>query len=149
MRVSFFLSFFLLITKKEMMNYMQFLVAKRASLQEKHFQKDKLGERYYKGKLVLSTAEFQRLDLKIRESLQLFNLYSNGDLRYMTSDKSDFNSITNNTAFELDSSDEEICEDNSSEDSDVSLTLSFNSEESDTSNELCSTTDYESINDDE
>ncbi len=61
-----------------MMNYMQFLVATRASLQDKKSQKNEPCDRFAKGKLVLSTAEIQRLDFKIRESLQQFNLYSKG-----------------------------------------------------------------------
>jgi len=66
----------ILLTKKEMMNYMQFLVATRASLQDKKSQKYEPCDRFAKEKLVLSTAEIQRLDFKMRESLQQFNLYS-------------------------------------------------------------------------
>jgi hypothetical protein len=60
----------ILLTKKELMDYMQFLVATRASSQDTKSRKYELGDRFSKGKLVLSTAKIQRLDLKIRESLQ-------------------------------------------------------------------------------
>ena len=96
-------------------------------------------------KKVLSAAEIQRLYLKIKESLQLFNLYSDGDFINLING-SDFPQENINTEFELESSDEDDnCENDSSDDQTVvSDQLSFNSEsESEVADEQSSTNESE------
>ena len=135
----------ILLTKKEMLNYMQFLVSKRSSLLQfiqKNVQEE---DKFAKGKKILSAAEIQRLHLKIKESLQLFNLYSDGDFINLING-SDIPQENINTEFELESSDEDDnCENDSSDDqTDVSDQFSFNSEsESEVADEQSSTNESE------
>ena len=106
----------ILLTKKEMLNYMQFLVSKRSSLLQFIQQNVQEEDKFVKGKKILSAAEIQRLHLKIKESLQLFNLYSDGDFINLING-SDFPQENINTEFELESSDEDDnCENDSSDD---------------------------------
>ena len=135
----------ILLTKKEMLNYMQFLVSKRSSLLQFIQQNVHEEDKFAKGKKVLSAAEIQRLHLKIKESLQLFNLYSDGDFINLING-SDFPQENINTEFELESSDEDDnCENDSSDDQTVvSDQLSFNSEsESEAADEQSSTNESE------
>ena len=135
----------ILLTKKEMLNYMQFLVSKRSSLLQFIQQNVQEEDKFAKGKKVLSAAEIQRLHLKIKESLQLFNLYSDGDFINLING-SDFPQENINTEFELESSDEDDnCENDSSDDqTDVSDQFSFNSEsESEVADEQSSTNESE------
>ena len=135
----------ILLTKKEMLNYMQFLVSKRSSLLQFIQQNVQEEDKFAKGKKILSAAEIQRLHLKIKESLQLFNLYSDGDFINLING-SDFPQENINTEFELESSDEDDnCENDSSDDqTDVSDQFSFNSEsESEVADEQSSTNESE------
>ena len=135
----------ILLTKKEMLNYMQFLVSKRSSLLQFIQQNVQEEDKFVKGKKILSAAEIQRLHLKIKESLQLFNLYSDGDFINLING-SDFPQENINTEFELESSDEDDnCENDSSDDqTDVSDQFSFNSEsESEVADEQSSTNESE------
>ena len=135
----------ILLTKKEMLNYMQFLVSKRSSLLQFIQQNVQEEDKFAKGKKILSAAEIQRLHLKIKESLQLFNLYSDGDFINLING-SDFPQENINTEFELESSDEDDnCENDSSDDQTVvSDQLSFNSEsESEAADEQSSTNESE------
>jgi Na+-transporting NADH:ubiquinone oxidoreductase subunit NqrC len=135
----------ILLTKKEMLNYMQFLVSKRSSLLQFIQQNVQEEDKFAKGKKVLSAAEIQRLHLKIKESLQLFNLYSDGDFINLING-SDFPQENINTEFELESSDEDDnCENDSSDDQTVvSDQFSFNSEsESEVADEQSSTNESE------
>ena len=135
----------ILLTKKEMLNYMQFLVSKRSSLLQFIQQNVQEEDKFAKGKKILSAAEIQRLHLKIKESLQLFNLYSDGDFINLING-SDFPQENINTEFELESSDEDDnCENDSSDDQTVvSDQFSFNSEsESEVADEQSSTNESE------
>jgi hypothetical protein len=135
----------ILLTKKEMLNYLQFLVSKHSSLLQFIQQNVHEEDKFAKGKKVLSAAEIQRLHLKIKESLQLFNLYSDGDFINLING-SDFPQENINTEFELESSDEDDnCENDSSDDqTDVSDQFSFNSEsESEVADEQSSTNESE------
>ena len=135
----------ILLTKKEMPNYLHFLVSKRSSLLQFIQQNVHEEDKFAKGKKVLSAAEIQRLHLKIKESLQLFNLYSDGDFINLING-SDFPQENINTEFELESSDEDDnCENDSSDDQTVvSDQLSFNSEsESEVADEQSSTNESE------
>ena len=135
----------ILLTKKEMLNYMQFLVSKRSSLLQFIQQNVQEEDKFAKGKKVLSAAEIQRLHLKIKESLQLFNLYSDGDFINLING-SDFPQENINTEFELESSDEDDnCENDSSDDQTVvSDQFSFNSEsDSEVADEQSSTNESE------
>ena len=135
----------ILLTKKEMLNYMQFLVSKRSSLLQFIQQNVQEEDKFAKGKKILSAAEIQRLHLKIKESLQLFNLYSDGDFINLING-SDIPQENINTEFELESSDEDDnCENDSSDDqTDVSDQFSFNSEsESEVADEQSSTNESE------
>ena len=135
----------ILLTKKEMLNYMQFLVSKRSSLLQFIQQNVQEEDKFAKGKKILSAAEIQRLHLKIKESLQLFNLYSDGDFINLING-SDIPQENINTEFELESSDEDDnCENDSSDDQTVvSDQLSFNSEsESEAADEQSSTNESE------
>ena len=135
----------ILLTKKEMLNYMQFLVSKRSSLLQFIQQNVQEEDKFAKGKKILSAAEIQRLHLKIKESLQLFNLYSDGDFINLING-SDIPQENINTEFELESSDEDDnCENDSSDDQTVvSDQLSFNSEsESEVADEQSSTNESE------
>ena len=135
----------ILLTKKEMPNYLHFLVSKRSSLLQFIQQNVHEEDKFAKGKKVLSAAEIQRLHLKIKESLQLFNLYSDGDFINLING-SDFPQENINTEFELESSDEDDnCENDSSDDqTDVSDQFSFNSEsESEVADEQSSTNESE------
>ena len=128
-----------------MLNYMQFLVSKRSSLLQFIQQNVQEEDKFVKGKKILSAAEIQRLHLKIKESLQLFNLYSDGDFINLING-SDFPQENINTEFELESSDEDDnCENDSSDDqTDVSDQFSFNSEsESEVADEQSSTNESE------
>ena len=89
-----------------MLNYMQFLVSKRSSLLQFIQQNVQEEDKFAKGKKILSAAEIQRLHLKIKESLQLFNLYSDGDFINLING-SDIPQENINTEFELESSDED------------------------------------------
>ena len=85
------------------------------------------------------------LHLKIKESLQLFNLYSDGDFINLING-SDIPQENINTEFELESSDEDDnCENDSSDDqTDVSDQFSFNSEsDSEVADEQSSTNESE------
>jgi Na+-transporting NADH:ubiquinone oxidoreductase subunit NqrC len=135
----------ILLTKKEMLNYLQFLVSKHSSLLQFIQQNVHEEDKFAKGKKVLSAAEIQRLHLKIKESLQLFNLYSDGDFINLING-SDFPQENINTEFELESSDEDDnCENDSSDDQTVvSDQFSFNSEsESEVADEQSSTNESE------
>ena len=135
----------ILLTKKEMPNYLHFLVSKRSSLLQFIQQNVHEEDKFAKGKKVLSAAEIQRLHLKIKESLQLFNLYSDGDFINLING-SDIPQENINTEFELESSDEDDnCENDSSDDqTDVSDQFSFNSEsESEVADEQSSTNESE------
>ena len=128
-----------------MLNYMQFLVSKRSSLLQFIQQNVQEEDKFVKGKKILSAAEIQRLHLKIKESLQLFNLYSDGDFINLING-SDIPQENINTEFELESSDEDDnCENDSSDDqTDVSDQFSFNSEsESEVADEQSSTNESE------
>lgn len=128
-----------------MLNYLQFLVSKHSSLLQFIQQNVHEEDKFAKGKKVLSAAEIQRLHLKIKESLQLFNLYSDGDFINLING-SDFPQENINTEFELESSDEDDnCENDSSDDqTDVSDQFSFNSEsESEVADEQSSTNESE------
>jgi len=128
-----------------MLNYLQFLVSKHSSLLQFIQQNVHEEDKFAKGKKVLSAAEIQRLHLKIKESLQLFNLYSDGDFINLING-SDFPQENINTEFELESSDEDDnCENDSSDDQTVvSDQFSFNSEsESEVADEQSSTNESE------
>ena len=66
------------LSKKEMINYMRFLVDKRSSLQQsKHTGEDE--EKFAKGKSVMAVSEVHHLNLKIQMALKIFNLKCNQD----------------------------------------------------------------------
>ncbi len=56
----------ILLTKKEMLNYMQFLVSKRSSLLQFIQQNVHEEDKFANGKKVLSAAEIQRLHFNVQ-----------------------------------------------------------------------------------
>ena len=71
----------ILLTKKEMPNYLHFLVSKRSSLLQFIQQNVHEEDKFAKGKKVLSAAEIQRLYLKIKvKEIQYNRILSDTDL---------------------------------------------------------------------
>ena len=90
------------LTKNEMINYIQFLADKRLSLKEStHFEEE--DKTFAKGKTVMAQSEIERLNLQIPLSLNIFSLTCNNDFSNFTSETLPDSRIN----FEFETSDEE------------------------------------------
>lgn len=127
------------LTKTEIINFMQYLIATRSSLedlqsfQEQDASLDELN--FAKGKVLLSYAETNRLNVQIQTSIRILHLKSMDDFSSMPNQPA-------STEFEFESSEEdEFYEENTSDDSDVSDDMILNSETSETSDDLSISSD--------
>jgi hypothetical protein len=90
------------LTKNEMINYIQFLADKRLSLKESTHSEEE-DKTFAKGKTVMAQSEIERLNLQIPLSLNIFSLTCNNDFSNFTSETLPDSRIN----FEFETSDEE------------------------------------------
>ena len=120
----------IMLTKKEIINYMQYLVSTRSSLEDlKSFQGQDADDdelKYAKGKAIVAFAEIKRLNVKIQTSIEILHLHSLDDFASSIQDGTTLTRTEN----ELQHSEEDFNEYSPSDyDSDVSDELLLDSEE--------------------
>jgi len=120
-------------TKREMLNYMDYLISTRTSLQQQTTDCGGKITNFSKGKAMLATAEIRRLDLKIQESMHIFNL--NNAQPFIVEGHA--SSIYSDVEFDSDRSNDDIF--SSNDDSEQSDDLILTSDETDSSDEMSCT----------
>lgn len=120
----------IMLTKKEIINYMQYLVSTRSSLEDlKSFQGQDAEDdelKYAKGKAIVAFAEIKRLNVKIQTSIEILHLHSLDDFASSIQDGTTLTRTEN----ELQHSEEDFNEYSPSDyDSDVSDELLLDSDE--------------------
>ena len=109
----------IILTKKEMVQYVKYLISTRNSLQLQHTNmEDDTEQPFSRGKSLLAATEVRRVNSKILHTIQKFNLHSLENFNDLEQSDSEFDfDSQNESSFESDS--EEILSDLENSDSQV------------------------------